>query len=407
MNNFFLHTLFAFFLFFLSHRADAQKPWKQHIIDDASSGADGVKLADINNDGYMDMVVGWEEGGLSKLYINPGKTGVKEKWPAVVVGETPIVEDVVFADMNDDGKWDVVSCLEQGSKKIIVQLNQGKELLQSENWKQEILPASDGLMMWMYTEPLQLDNKNGVDLIAAGKKKGAAIGWFEAPENGKNLNDWQWHEILPVGWVMSIINRDMDKDGDIDVVISDRHGNLQGCRWLENPGLGKSQKRHWKNHFIGSINKEIMFMTMADTDGDGNEEAVTCERQTQTITIYKRLGSKGTRWEERSIKIPTSTGFAKSVDVGDIDGDGIKDLVLSTNTNNEKICGLMWLNGKISEHKESDWREVSEKHNTKYDKVELSDLDEVGDLDILICEENYGEASDGLGLVWYENPTIQ
>ncbi len=37
---------------------------------------------------------------------------------------------------------------------------------------------------------------------------------------------------------MSILFRDMDGDGDSDVVITDRQGTLRGARWLENPGDG-------------------------------------------------------------------------------------------------------------------------------------------------------------------------
>jgi hypothetical protein len=36
----------------------------------------------------------------------------------------------------------------------------------------------------------------------------------------------------------------------------------------------------------------------------------------------------------------------------------------------------------------------------KFDLLQLLDLDGDGDLDVLTCEE-----ADGLGVVWYENPT--
>jgi hypothetical protein len=173
------------FLFFLAIGLSFQvrSQWLMHVTDNFSSGADGVKLADINSDGLPDITTGWEEGGFTKVYLHPGVSSVKEKWPAVIVGKTPNVEDAVFADMNNDGKPDIVSCSEGDTKKIFVHWNSGNEALQPENWKQEVLPASDGLMQWMYAEPLQIDNKNGLDLVAAGKNENAAIGWFEAPEN--------------------------------------------------------------------------------------------------------------------------------------------------------------------------------------------------------------------------------
>ena len=64
----------------------AEKPWNMHVIDDSSSGADGVKVADINGDGLMDITTGWEEGNKTRVYLSPGKENVKQKWPAVTVG---------------------------------------------------------------------------------------------------------------------------------------------------------------------------------------------------------------------------------------------------------------------------------------------------------------------------------
>ncbi|MBM3891804.1 MAG: hypothetical protein FJ388_22030, partial [Verrucomicrobia bacterium] len=40
----------------------AEAPWKMHFIDNTSRGADGVKLADVNGDGLLDIACGWEEG---------------------------------------------------------------------------------------------------------------------------------------------------------------------------------------------------------------------------------------------------------------------------------------------------------------------------------------------------------
>ena len=400
------YFLFVFITIGLSFQAQSQ--WQIHVIDNSSSGADGVKLADINADGRLDIVTGWEEGGKTKLYLHPEINKIKENWPVVEVGKTPNVEDAVFADMNNDGKLDVVSGSEGDTKKIFVHWNLSKELLQPENWKQEVLPASDGLMQWMYAEPLQIDNRNGSDLVAAGKNENASIGWFESPANPEKLSDWKWHEISKVGWVMSIIKKDMDDDGDTDIVISDRRGKLQGCRWLENPGIGEVQKLPWKNHFIGAENLEVMFMCMHDTDGDKEEEAIVCEKNGQTIRIYKRQDNPGLKWSEKVIKIPSFTGGAKSVEAGDMNNDGITDFVLSTETQGKILNGLIWLDGNhLQNTKESDWQKISGFHIAKYDKLELIDLDKDGDLDILACEENYGENSEGLGVIWYENNTPQ
>src|SRR5687768_12258605 len=65
---------------------DRGQPWGRHTIDDSSRGADGVRLADVNGDGHLDIASGWEEAGIVRLYLNPGPAKAQERWPAVTVG---------------------------------------------------------------------------------------------------------------------------------------------------------------------------------------------------------------------------------------------------------------------------------------------------------------------------------
>lgn len=66
--------------------------------------------------------------------------------------------------------------------------------------------------------------------------------------------------------------------------------------------------------------------------------------------------------------------------------------------------GLIWLDGQYFNQQEKPiFHSISGAHIAKYDRVELLDIDADGDLDILICEENYGANSIGLGVIWYEN----
>ena len=53
--------------------------WRRHTIDDSSKGADGVRLADVNGDELVDIATGWEEGGVTRAYINPGHEKAKER----------------------------------------------------------------------------------------------------------------------------------------------------------------------------------------------------------------------------------------------------------------------------------------------------------------------------------------
>lgn len=83
--------------------------WPVHVIDSGLSGGDGVRLLDVDDDGDLDLAVGWEQSGVSRLYLNPGPVpAVRGRWPAIDCGSAPNVEDAMPADMDGDGDLDAI-----------------------------------------------------------------------------------------------------------------------------------------------------------------------------------------------------------------------------------------------------------------------------------------------------------
>jgi len=377
------------------------EPWPRHIIDHSSRGADGVRLADVNGDGLPDIATGWEEGGAVRVCVNPGPVKARKPWPSVKVGAVTSVEDAVLADLDGDGAIDVVSCAEGKTRVVSIHWapKERERYLEAGAWRTDRLPGSADLMLWMFALPLQIDGRNGFDLVAGGKNQGGAIGWFESPADARRVEDWKWHELRRVGWLMSIVAADMDGDGDRDIVFSDRKGANTGAYWLENPGPGPAQIQPWRQHTIGSVGQEAKFLQLADLDGDGFEDVLLAV-QPKEIHWLRRLDATGTQWEAHVIPLPEPTGIAKAVNAGDLDGDGKLDLVFSCEKANPPRQGLMWLScegspltGKWIPH------ELSGADGVKHDLIALVDLDGDGDLDAITTEE-----VSNLGVIWYENP---
>jgi len=374
--------------------------WTLHIIDNTSGGADGVRIEDINSDGLKDIATGWEEGGVTKIYLHPGYEKVKQLWPSIQVGRTRSVEDAVFADVDRDGFFDVISCCEGDFRRMNIHWgpSSNRNYAKAALWKTDPISSSTNRMQWMFCYPLQVDKKDGVELVAAGKNNQAEIGWFQVPENPHDMDLYKWHSISSVGWVMSIFPYDMDNDQDMDIVISDRKGELRGCRWLENPGIGPGQTQQWKNHFIGGRDSEVMFMTIADYDQDGVDDVLAAAKPNK-IFLFKRNDNTKIEWEESLFYFPENTGTAKAVAVGDLNHDGRKDIVFScekADSGKSGVMGMSFLNNKWI------YFDISGKKGIKFDRIELLDLDGDGDLDILTTEER--ENNYGLGVIWYENP---
>jgi len=385
--------------------AAADTPWKRHTIDSSSKGADGVRMLDANGDGLLDIATGWEQGGVTRIYLNPGHAKAGEPWPAVTVGKTTDVEDAVLVDLDGDGAMDVVSCMEGKTKRMSVHWapQEGDRYLDPSAWTTETLPAADQWSRWMYCVPMDVDGKNGIDLVAGGKASNknasdTAVGWFESPADPRKLADWKFHKISDAGWIMSIVPTDMDRDGDIDLLISDRYGPLKGCRWLGNPGGADAIRGPWKSHAVGAA-EQVKFLDYADLDGDGKKDVVVGSEK--EITFHRRLDDGGKQWRSHRIAMPENAGGYKAVTVADVNLDGRSDLVITCESASGGRHGVFYLR-YAGAPTDAHWtfHPISGSDGVKHDLCPMVDLDGDGDLDVLTTEE-----VKSLGMIWYENPT--
>ena len=380
------------------------KPWKRHTIDSSSKaagklGADGVRLADVNGDGLLDITTGWEQGGAIVVYQNPGPAKARAAWPSVTVGRVVSPEDAMFIDLDNDGNLDVVSSCEGSARTMYIHWAPPKraDYWNPSAWRTEAIPATKGKQLWMFAAPARLDCRGADELFVSSKGGNASIGFLvrKDPDSlARDAGGFEYVKLRSAGWIMSLEPLDMDGDGDTDLIYSDRRGANPGVGWLENPGSAMIRKpTAWKDHLLGGQGKEVMFLDAADLDGDDDMDIV-CTTRSQQLLIFKKADTK---WDVDTLPNPYGLPHGKAVAIGDVNGDGRPDLVHTTNTGgNRKVPGVSWL-----EQAESKWavHNIGGSVGVKFDLIELVDLDKDGDLDAITCEE-----SDNLGVFWYENP---
>jgi hypothetical protein len=379
-------------------------PWTRHTIDSSSRGADGVRLADVNVDGLLDIATGWEEGGLIRVYLNPGPAASKQAWPAVSVGKVGAPEDAVFVDLDADGATDVVSCCEGGTKSVFVHWGPRDKAryLDPAAWRTAAFPALAGQQLFMFCLPLQIDDRHGCDLVIGSKGKNSEIGWLECPAQPRDLSAWKWHSLYASRWVMSLVADDLDGDGDEDILASDRDGVRRGCLWLENPGAGDAQTRPWQARRIGPEGQETTFVDLVDFDGDGRKDILAPSFGRQ-LWFHRRTPAALPSWESVALPYPDCMAFARCARAADIDLDGRLDVVLTSRGPAGK-SGAVWMSYRQTLGDNAwDVHEISGpagEKGLKLDIIQMLDLDGDGDLDLITTEEHAG-----LGVLWYENPT--
>ena len=365
--------------------------WKLHIIDSTLHGADGIRAGYFNQDSLIDFISGGEEYGATRVFLNRGNSQFDvQGFPS------PHVEDALFTDLNGDDIPEVFTFSEGATRHIALHFRDANS-----GWRLEVIPATEGIA-WMYGAVADLENDGNQAIIVGAKGENALLGWLETTSDLKDFAQWKLHPIASVSWIMSIEYLDIDADGHKDVLISDRKGPQSGIKWFRHPGTG-SLSQPWEENVVGLSGKEPMFLAIADLNGDGQEDIIAAD-MAEGIFYFEKMDASGKHWKDSLLfAYPEVVGKrGKSVACVDIDNDGALEIVTSYEEA-ENAYGVIYSKYNESTHT---WEHfpISSMAGIKYDKILPLDIDRDGDMDIFTTEER--ENGNGLGVIWYENPTI-
>ena len=410
--------------------------FQRHVIDASGSGADGVHLADINGDGFADVVSAWEESAELKLYLHPGPAvrNVPPPWPAVDVrgGENlASAEDAAFADLDADGIPDAVLSATEGdiaspNRRIRLHYRDPAQPLDAPAaWRGSVVGEDTPTERYMKVRAAQLDGAHGADIVAASRdlfedpdkpgeiSRPGGIFLFHAPP-AHRLHEpgaWERRRLADVHKGKSIELLDMDADGDTDILYS----GARKIFWLENPGA-EDPRGDWASHRVGTGSD----LALCDLTGDGITDIVATASSKEFPMIARWFerpadGRRGRgRWPERRIylrgEMPSRfyqpQDFAlKSIACLPSNAGHPLRLAVTTSGSGYGIFTLTPPAGFAADE-ESGWRPealTDYEWVMKYDNIIAADVDRDGDTDLVTSEENTGFLFRGAGVLWYEN----
>ena len=305
--------------------------WARHILypSDPETLIDIGKTVphDVDGDGDLDLVGNRRPQELF-WFENPGPPATGRWLKHPITNKVKYPELLVFADFNGDGRDEMVGS-DDGPGYGIRIYTIPDDPREGANWTWTTIDASPlhGLGIG------DLNRDGRLDLVSD-------FVWFEQLAAGR----WAKHQLPGPATVGDKVSRqvsamqikvsDVDADGDVDIILTRAHD--YGAFWLESSGGAQPQ---FTLHEIlpGSLPSQLHGVAYGDIDGDGDVDVFTgtCRYRhgdpgegdpLDVFWLELGRGKKGVSWTKHRLATDLSMGFSPAI--GDVDGDGDTDLIL-------------------------------------------------------------------------------
>ncbi len=295
---------------------------------------------DVNGDGNLDLGLHPRKGDGIHVWLGDGKGAWKDSSANLKIGTT-CGGGMVFWDINKDGHMDLA--VGDHCNGGFVYLGDGQG-----GWSQaasKIFPVEIAKQTevndYMGAEDIDLGDVNGdghVDMVMGATDKGG-ISLFFGDGTGSN---WKYQKsTLPTTKVCNRVEFvDVNGDGKLDLAAS----YLDGPRvWLgDGAGGWKAASDGLPTPFMGGLYRG---QAIADINQDGRKDLIVANWVDGPEIYYQQANGS---WAKSPDVFPQLTGGAIGLDVGDVDGDGNLDIVLSGRKNRDEtgfVYGLFFLQG--------------------------------------------------------------
>ncbi|MGB6222096.1 FG-GAP repeat domain-containing protein [Haloferula sp.] len=309
--------------------------------------SNGDFIHDVNQDGFPDVVAGSFIQTEVSWYENPGKKGLSrgQHWKAHILHDTGFSqnEGSFLRDLDDNGtpEWITNSWNPENPLMVwhLVRKNQPTRKTDRTPTLQGCTPGGDGQSHGLGFGDLNNDGRE--DLITGH-------GWYERPEKNIWEKPWTFHADWPhLHSSVPMLVRDLNGDGLNDLIWGKGHD--YGLFWWESTGI-KDGKFTWKEHLIDKSYSQPHTLHLADLTGDGQEELITGKRvrahngkdpggNEPPCLYYYVWSSKEGAYTRHTID-EGRVGCGLQIATADLNGDGTTDIAVAGKSGTYLIFNL-------------------------------------------------------------------
>lgn len=349
----------------------------------------GMLSADLDNDGKQDIayVIKWDS--LLVVYRNTSEAGNISFAPPVTYNLSTHLYELETADLNGDGKKELLAC-NYGYNKITI-LNNSSTL---GNIQFTILPAIPLAFSSLGIAVNDLDGDGKPDIVLATYSH-RNISVLHNTSSGSNLSYAAAVSYPVAGPPYNVKTEDLNRDGKPDIITHD-FNNKSILIFTNNSVPDTVRMNAAITTVLGMGN--IIHIETADLDRDGVKEIIALHHASAGSTHLTILKDADTSavfnfYTDRVINLNSSID-PNSIIAGDINGDSLPELLISDNSNGIAILENSSVPGNISMLEKV--RLVSGTHNQDFSyRTLLTDLTNDGQPELVTSFANL----DGIGYI--------
>jgi len=314
----------------------------------SSLGSRIVTVADINQDGWVDVIGASYYDSSLRWFENVPQYYNNEKNPddprngevEDINFEEHLISDgvnegqgVTVADLDNDGDPDIITA-SSGDNTIAVFKNIDSGIFC------EIKEVVDDNAIGVRTVIAADLNGDGWLDLASASKDDSTIAWYPNKVRNVTNSDGSVEQvggyfepnvkrIVSAGeessGAYSLVAADVDLDGDQDLIVAS-NGNDHVSLWRNVDGKGTFEKT-----LIFDDADFVLSVTALDLDRDGDIDVASASFFDGHINWYENVDGKGYEWKNHTIYVGIQGHY---VSKGDMDGDGDDDLIAVTHAEN-------------------------------------------------------------------------
>ena len=335
-------------------------------------------------------------------------------WTNITLAEgadASAAEDAAIADVNGDGFLDIMVAAELSH--LIYFQNPGQDI-RNRTWERLILPMTQGRGSYIRVFLADLDGDGRPEAVAPNKgaqrptiadyRRSTPASIYKVTGDPLNGSNWQEIELGRFSNPRNSEPIDIDQDGDLDIIVGSNGENR--IILFENI---EPNNLNFEEHAIGVYGPRTngFNMEFLDINNDGRLDIIGASGR--TLTWFEQPEDVDHTWVSRSIGsfAPDSmTGF----EIADINDDGLVDIIAGSYSRgprtgdgevdkNDSLGRIGWFEnpGNI----ESEWvrHDISRRKRGMFDRFIARDLDNDGDIDFVGTR---GNSDPYDGVFWLE-----